>query len=208
MANPKYPAWVSQLSERQLVDTFGSDTLKRGQAYAAQSRVGHIAVGSGTGGSLVQAQVRGSSYYSYATVVRHIAATDTLISTCSCPVRSNCKHGAALVWHMHTVNMRALTPAWQLALDEVTADAQPAGQGQPLAVSVARPSGMVQLRPLVWGRSGRWVKTGITWDQLAYPWQGNYREGAPGGAGRPGPGPRPARQRELLLPARGRTVAG
>ena len=176
MANPKYPAWVSQLSERLLADTFGSDTLKRGQAYAAQSRVGHIAVGSGTGGSLVQAQVRGSSYYSYATVVRHIAATDTLISTCSCPVRSNCKHGAALVWHMHTVNMRALTPAWQLALDEVTADAQPAGQGQPLAVSVARPSGMVQLRPLVWGRSGRWVKTGITWDQLAYPWQGNYRE--------------------------------
>ncbi len=176
MANPKYPAWVSQLSEQQLLDAFGVDTLNRGKAYATQGRVGHIAVGSGTGGSLVQAQVRGSSYRSYATVVRYDPPTGLLVSTCSCPMRHHCKHGAALLWHMRTVNLRALTPAWQLALTEVTADAKPAGQGQPLAIAVARPAGMVQLKAMVWGRSGRWVKSGITWDQVAYPWQGDYRE--------------------------------
>ena len=122
MANPKYPAWVSQLSVQQLVDAFGVDTLNRGKAYATQGRVGHIAVGSGTRGSLVQAQVRGSSYRSYATVVRYDQTTGLLVSTCSCPMRHHCKHGAALLWHMRTVNLRALTPAWQLALTEVTAD--------------------------------------------------------------------------------------
>ena len=51
MANPKYPLWVTQLSERRLAETFRSDTLARGQSYADQGRVGQVAVGSGTGGS-------------------------------------------------------------------------------------------------------------------------------------------------------------
>ena len=176
MPNLKYPAWVSSLSDSRLAQLFPRDTIARGRAYAEQGRVGHIAVGSGTGGSLVQAQVRGTSYYAYATVLRYEAAGDTVTSTCSCPVRHNCKHGVALLWHMRTVNLRALTPAWQRALTEVTGSVARAGQGEPLAIQVSRPGGQVQLRPLVWGRSGRWVKSGITWDQVGYPWQGNYRE--------------------------------
>lgn len=176
MPNLKYPAWVSDLSEPRIAQMFTRDTIARGRAYAEQGRVGHIAVGSGTGGSLVQAQVRGSSYHAYATVLRHDAATNSLSSTCSCPVRHSCKHAVALLWHMRTVNLRALTPAWQRALTEVTAGAGRVGKGEPLGIQVSRPNGRVQLRPLVWGRSGRWVKSGITWDQVGYPWQGNYRE--------------------------------
>jgi len=176
MANPKYPLWVTQLSERRLAETFRSDTLARGQSYADQGRVGQVAVGSGTGGALVQAQVRGQSYHSYATVLRHDSATDAVQSTCSCPVRHNCKHGAALLLHMREVNQRALIPAWQRALTEVTAGSARLGSGDPLAIQVSRPNGLVQLRALVWGRSGRWVRTGITWEQVGYSWNNSFRE--------------------------------
>ncbi len=177
MSVSKYPEWVHQLSERRLVDLFGEVTLARGQEYVRQGRVGHIAVGSGTNGSLVQAQVRGSSYRNYQTVARYDAADGSLRTSCSCPIGWNCKHGAALLWHMRTVNLRALTPAWQRALTDITAEARAVARGQPLAVQVTRSqAGTLQLRPLVLGRSGRWVRSGITWESVQYPWGGEYAE--------------------------------
>lgn len=177
MSATKYPDWVHQLSERRLVELFGEVTLARGQEYVRQARVGHIATGSGTGGSLVQAQVRGASYHSYQTVARYNAATGAISTSCSCPVGFNCKHGAALLWHMRTVNLRALTPAWQRALTDIAAEARSGARGQPLAIQVTRStSGTLQLRPLVWGRSGRWVRSGITWESVGYPWTGEFAE--------------------------------
>lgn len=134
-------------------------------------------MGSGTGGSLVQAQVRGSAYRSYQTVARYQADTGEIRTSCSCPIGWNCKHGAALLWHMRTVNLRALTPAWQRALTEITAESHASARGQPLAIQVTRAhTGPVQLRPLMWGKSGRWVRTGITWETVQYPWGGEYAE--------------------------------
>ena len=127
-------------------------------------------------GSVVQARVRGSSYRVYQTVVRHDAVTGEISTSCSCPVHTRCKHAAALVWHMRLVNVRALTPAWQRALTEVTAGTTAVGRGEPLAMQVTRTSGSIQLRPLQWGRSGRWVKAGVSWDNLQYPWSGSYVE--------------------------------
>ncbi|MFT3969060.1 MAG: DEAD/DEAH box helicase [Micropruina sp.] len=176
MTDPKYPAWVHQLSERDLTDIFGATTLRRGQGYAEQGRAGSISVGSGQGGSIVQARVRGSSYRVYQTVVRYDATTEELSTSCSCPVRQQCKHAAALIWHMRLVNMRALTPAWQRALTEVTAGTGAAGRSEPLAMQVTRKAGSIELRPLQWGRSGRWVKTGVSWDNLQYPWSGSWVE--------------------------------
>jgi uncharacterized Zn finger protein len=124
MSGPTYPQWVSQLSERRLVELFGEVTLARGQEYVRQGRVGHIAMGSGTGGSLIQAQVSGSSSRAYQTVARYDAARGTISTSCSCPVGYDCKHGAALLWHMRTVNLRAMVPAWQRALSQVTADSR------------------------------------------------------------------------------------
>ncbi len=175
MSASSYPDWVDELSERRLVELFGDVTLARGQEYVRQGRVGHIATGSGTGGSLVQAQVRGSSYRSYQTVVRHDAATGAVSTSCSCPVSGNCKHGAALLWHMRTVNLRQQTPAWQRALTDITAESRTVRHGEPLAIQISRSaSGAVQLRPLVWGRSGRWVRSGISWDSVGHPWGGEY----------------------------------
>ncbi|MCB0912682.1 MAG: hypothetical protein KDB60_13795, partial [Propionibacteriaceae bacterium] len=177
MSGGKYPDWVHELGERRLVELFGEVTLARGQEYVRQGRVGHIVTGSGTGGSLVQAQVRGSSYRSYQTVARYHADTGAVTTSCSCPVGSSCKHGAALLWHMRTVNLRALVPAWQRALEQITTQARPTSGGQPLAVQVTRAArGSIELRPLVWGRSGRWVRTGITWDAVLNPWGGDFTE--------------------------------
>ena len=176
MSTPKYPAWVHQLSERDLTRFFGAATLSRGQTYAEQGRVGNISVGFGGAGSVVQARVRGASYRTYQTVVSHDAASGELTTNCSCPVRLRCKHAAALVWHMRAVNERALTPAWQRALAEVTAGTVTQGRGEPLAMQVTRTAGSVLLRPMQWGRSGRWVKTGVSWDNLQYPWAGQFLE--------------------------------
>jgi len=174
MTTPKYPEWVHELSERRLVEMFGELTLARGQEYVRQSRVGHIAVGSGTGGSLVQAQVSGSSYRAYQTVVRHHADSGVITTSCSCPVGHDCKHAAALLWHMRTVNLRAVTPAWQRALTDLVAEGRSTAQGLPLAIQVTHTNGGTQLRPMMWGRSGRWVRSGITWDSVESPWSGDY----------------------------------
>lgn len=172
-----YPDWVHELGERRLVELFGEVTLARGQEYVRQGRVGHIVTGSGTGGSLVQAQVRGSSYRTYQTVARYHADTGAITTSCSCPVGFSCKHGAALLWHMRTVSLRALVPAWQRALEQITSEARTTSRGHPLAVQVTRAArGAIQLRPLVWGRSGRWVRSGITWDAVLHPWGGDYVE--------------------------------
>ncbi len=177
MSGPTYPDWVHELGERRLVELFGEVTLARGQEYVRQGRVGHIVTGSGTGGSLVQAQVRGSSYRTYQTVARYHADTGAITTSCSCPVGYSCKHGAALLWHMRTVNLRALVPAWQRALEQITTETRAASRGQSLALQVTRVArGSIQLRPLVWGKSGRWVRTGITWDAVLHPWGGDYAE--------------------------------
>ncbi len=176
MTTARYPAWVHQASERDLTGLFGATTLSRGQAYAEQGRVGNIGVGFADNGSVVQARIRGSSYRVYQTVVSHDAASGAIGTNCSCPVRQRCKHAAALVWHMRLANERALTPAWQRALAEVTAGTIQPGRGEALAMQVTRQGGSVQLRPLLWGRSGRWVKTGVGWDNLQYSWSGQFQE--------------------------------
>ena len=177
MSSRQYPEWVHQLTERRLVDMFGELTLARGQEYVRQGRVGHIAVGSGTGGSLVQAQVRGSSYRSYQTVVRHHADSGQITASCSCPVGRDCKHAAAVLWHMRTVSLRAVVPAWQRALSGITQEARASVRGAPLAIQVSRTGGgPLQLRPLVWGKSQRWVRTGITWESVQSPWSGEFTE--------------------------------
>ena len=175
MTNPRYPAWTHELGERRLVEMFGELTLARGQEYAREGRVTQIAVGSGTGGSLIQAQVRGSGYRSYQTLARQYASTDTVVTTCSCPVRAACKHGAALLWHLRTANLRALTPAWQRALNEIVGQVAAPSVAQPLAIQVQRSSnGRLQLRPMMQGRDGRWVRRGISWDSVDNSWNAQY----------------------------------
>ncbi|MGV8908858.1 MAG: SNF2-related protein [Propionicimonas sp.] len=176
MNAPTYPDWVDQLSERRLVELFGEVTLARGQEYVRQGRVGHIAMGSGTGGTLIQSQVRGSAVRAYQTVARYQADSATISTSCSCPIGHDCKHGAALLWHLRTMKLRDSIPPWQRALAQITAEAPSTG-GQRLAIRVTlAPSGAIQLRPTAWGKSGKWMRHSATWESVLHPWGGDYLE--------------------------------
>ncbi len=165
-SEPNDPAWAAGLTEQLLVSAFGRETLARGQQYAAQGRVGHVSVGSGTDGTVAQAQVRGSGFHTYLTVV-HQMPDGRILASCSCPVRFACKHAAAILWQLRTTALSQRTPQWQRALADIAAEAGSLGSGRPLALQVSRgSSGVVQLRPLLWGASQRWVRTGISWESL------------------------------------------
>ena len=178
MATNSYPAWVAELTDAALVRRFGQDTVDRGADYAEHGRVGRITVGGG--GDLIHASVRGSGYRVYQTVLRHTpeAAPERVVSgSCSCPVRFDCKHVAALLLHMRAVRLRRTTPAWQQALQSITS--QVAGSstvtGAPLAIEFTQSGSGVELRPLLWGRSGRWIRTGITWETVDTAWNSEYQ---------------------------------
>jgi len=171
----KYPSWVTEVSDAFLARTFGRPTWERGVEYARAGRVGATTAGSGIGGSVLLGSVRGSQHRTYQTTIRFDPDTSTLTSTCSCPMRRSCKHAAAIIASLRQAAQRALVPAWQQALSIVTAHARTADHGTPLAIQVSRaPGSGVLLRPLMRGRSGRWVRTGITWDALLYPWGRDY----------------------------------
>ena len=60
-------------------------------------------------------------------------------------------------------------------LREVAAAASAVHQGAPLAVEFTLTGeSQLRLRPLVWGKSGKWIKSGITWDALAYDYRSSY----------------------------------
>ena len=93
---PDRRAWLAELTEVRLLTVFGPNAVSAGQRYAAMGRVGRIAAGGGEADQVLQANVRGSGRHSYQTVVR-IGRTGAISSFCSCPVRTNCKHGVAVL---------------------------------------------------------------------------------------------------------------
>ncbi len=159
-----YPDWVLGLTDLELERRFGLDTLHRGQVYATQGRVGSIRRAD----QLVMAQVRGSGYLSYQTSVVCQAGPASLVATCTCPIRRDCKHAVALILHMRAVQQRRVTPAWQQALAPLVAQASGGRGGVPLALQVNDSGYGISLRPLRQGARGGWVKTGATWDDLRY----------------------------------------
>jgi superfamily II DNA or RNA helicase len=158
------PDWVHNLSDSLLLRHFGAETLRRGKAYARQSRVGKV---SGTNG-LLTAQVRGSGHRTYFTSVAASTAGPPFIATCTCPMRSNCKHAAALLVHLGGAGKRRATPAWQQALTPLTNRALPGRGGTRLALQVNSSAAGFWLRPLKMGARDKWVKTGAKWDDLRY----------------------------------------
>ncbi|WP_139185875.1 DEAD/DEAH box helicase [Sanguibacter gelidistatuariae] len=84
------PADISQL--------VGSDAMSRGEAYFQTGHV--IAVARSGAGDTIVGQVRGSGNKQYVTVVELSSAGEQATpryGKCSCPVRLNCKHTAAVL---------------------------------------------------------------------------------------------------------------
>lgn len=163
-----YPDWVLELDDNRLLAHFDPETLRRGRIYAQESRVGHISVASG----IVAAQVRGSSYRAYYTSVAVPRGIDSLVASCSCPMRQDCKHAAALILHMRQVLTRRATPQWQKTLNPVVGRTARARSGDRLALQLNRSVNGYWLRPMRQGARENWVKTGADWDDLRFGFGG------------------------------------
>src|SRR6478752_989839 len=131
-------------------------SLAAGLAYAMGSRVSGISFDAATG--LLLGKVRGGSDVPYSTtakLVRKAGGWSCTVGVCSCPVRKDCKHVAALLFSAEdnpAIRLQLLAPAestrlsrqaappeladWEQALSPLIASPgiTPSGNGTPLAL--------------------------------------------------------------------------
>ena len=181
-----YPS-VDLTSALELV---GGDTYRRGVAYAREGRV--LSCVWDPNLHKLFGGVSGSRGRTYTTSVQLLPADTGAWSVgsgfCSCPMRVNCKHVAAIViaaaW---ATKMRAehtplppAPPAWRQSLDALLPPA-PANDhtGTPLAIelslSVSGTSPALDARLVRPGKRGGWVAGDLSWANLHMP-----RYGYPG----------------------------
>lgn len=132
-------------------------SLAAGLAYAMGSRVSGITFDGATG--LMMGKVRGSGPSAYSTsakLVRKPGGWSCTVGVCSCPVRKDCKHVAALLFAAEdhpAVRAQLLSapaigqtarpgatvqrPAWEQALSKLIATPGTAAQGQGLPLALA-----------------------------------------------------------------------
>ena len=184
----------SELDVRRIV---GGGAFHRGQAYAADEHVMDL----NDAGDLLTAQVLGGRATPYRVSVQMRDAPYGLRRPsegyCTCPVSYNCKHVAAVLlaaraagpvqdapslWRSHldalitpdgAASGRATAPPAELALqlELRPAATAPSSYG---ARTVAAGSVRLGVRPVQRGKAGRWVRTGISWYDLAYR-RGGFR---------------------------------
>ncbi|ALU39056.1 hypothetical protein AS188_04040 [Kocuria flava] len=180
--------WSDLPSEEAVRAALGTETYARGAAYARAGRV-HVLT-SDPEHRILFAAVAGSAREPYQTFVQVGDAHGALHSSgrCTCPVAVNCKHVAAvLVAALHDLGTAApATPAWERRLVDVVAEADAEGAaGTPIGLQFepeaepdryGRPAVLrVRLRPVVPGKKTPWVRTGIGWRDLAYPYGARNR---------------------------------
>ncbi|MFT3876800.1 MAG: DEAD/DEAH box helicase [Propioniciclava sp.] len=156
------PAWVATLSDTDLLRRFGAETIARGQAYCDENRVGSIRAA----GSLVMATVSGSRANHYQTSVVCTAGPASLVATCTCPVRRDCKHAVALLARLRRSNDHQAPALWRQALAPLVPQASGRRGGTALALQLNLSYHEYSLRPLRRGAREAWVKSGATWDDI------------------------------------------
>ena len=177
------------LSDLTISRTVGPRAFAGGIAYARGGRVSELTVDRA--GRLLSAAVQGTRRSPYRVVVTPAAGGARWSGACSCPVAINCKHVAAVMvatrdLHDDTAAAPA-PPAWEAPLAALVRarSTQRAPAGSPLALqfevvgptpqftrygeSNARPGRYrVRVRPVTRGRSGGWVRTGVTWRDVQH----------------------------------------
>ena len=156
------PDWVTTLTETDLERRFGSATLARGQDYADDGRVQGIR----TAGDLIMARVAGTDRTPYQCSVVATAGPASLVATCTCPVRRDCKHAAALLLTARRNAGRRGPALWQQALAPLVPRPDAARGSVPLALQLNRGRREYSLRPLRPGSRDAWIKAGADWDDI------------------------------------------
>ncbi len=190
--NPVLATWLRELTEAELREELGGETVHRGRAYVNQGRIVELTVG-GDGESL-RALVRGSRGM-YTTVIEAASfgyeqlQLDDLawFGRCSCPMVSDCKHVAAVLISASQTVLRAGPAAhnragdgWEKQLAALVREPElfetsrlglqfEYHEPRPSAWSSGAPS--VRMRPVTTGKRGGWIKTGVGWNDLMSPYQ-------------------------------------
>ena len=185
-----------------IANTVGAAACAKGMEYARRGSVTSISMSRGTGQQpKIVGKVQGSARYPYTVIVTAIpargGAAGLAFGVCTCPVRNNCKHVAALMYAagrdplaeaLTATTDRARTgaarPAWEDALRPAPAHAGPAGLW-PAADPDPRTIGLLieprhigpgrlilSMRPVVRGERGRWVRSGISWSDASVGYRG------------------------------------
>lgn len=181
------------LDEEFLASCFGDAVTFRGRACLRERKVRSVTVQSGDHVSGVVTGSRGEVYQ-----VAAFADLEEWVSRCTCPVGQACKHAVAVLlslgpdgqgasvdqagavveaWPPAAPRVARPKPAWETALADLTPNAAgtdlvPIGLQFELNAATGR-SGQrvpvqVRLRPVVPGRAGRWVRTGVSWRDLPF----------------------------------------
>jgi superfamily II DNA or RNA helicase len=187
------PSWVASLDDARLRRDVGNSTFERGSGYHRSGRV--LSLAAHRGGESIVGTVRGSRGRGYQTVVTATVPSPGAAphwgGRCTCPMGLDCKHVVAVVLAARE-RLRppepAAAPSWERVLGRVLRPTTQTGAHAPLALqfevatstpgryaAAAAPSRRVRIRPVTEGRSGAWVRTGMSWHDLEYA----YRNPAP-----------------------------
>jgi superfamily II DNA or RNA helicase len=177
-------SWTSTLGNDAIIAMVGHEAFARGMVYARSGRVSDVTFDDQA--MIIRGRVRGTYRDDYATSIQLAQSASGAVTAhrgvCSCPVAMDCKHAAAVLVVARTmaqVSQRLEQPAWERALTKIAAapDPLPAATA-PLALQfeVERlPSYRgnlgrldLRIRPVRLGKTGKWVRTGIGWDDLDY----------------------------------------
>ena len=178
-------SWDSLLSNQAITAMVGSEAFARAMVYAKSGRVHDVQLDEEA--MTVSGRVHGSYRDDYAVTVylaeSRSGATTVYRSQCTCPVVLDCKHAAAVLIvarHSSEVRQRVQRPEWEVALDRLLAapDPEPVASAAPLALEfeVERIPAYrgyagrqdLRIRPARQGRSGGWVRSGISWEDLDF----------------------------------------
>jgi len=177
-------AWNSLLSQEAIIQMVGHEAYARAMVYAQSGHVYDVNFDADT--LTVTGRVKGTVRDDYTVTVflasSRSGAVSVYRSQCSCPVASDCKHAAAvLIVARHLLASTTVQrPEWERTLDKLlaTAPAVAAADVAPLALEfgVERIPAFrgylgrqdLRIRPARRSRSGGWVRSGISWDDLDF----------------------------------------
>ncbi len=165
--------------------TVGPKAFRAGRCYRREGRVGAVTIDPG--GRLLVAAVQGTQPRPYRVVVSSAAGRASWSGRCTCPVKANCKHVAAVMLAARGDGAQPVPAraAWEEPLTEIVRGRAESTEstGTPLALlievvdrSVPVPrygrgadeagrsaAQRLRIHPLTRGRSGAWIRTGVSW---------------------------------------------
>ncbi len=168
------PWWV--LDEATIRRIVGDQALERGRIYAARGAVTLSPIGDvNDGAQPVIARVAGGASRPYSLVITRRTGLARASGSCSCPMRTNCKHVAAVLLEIAAKSRRSAPSAWEHSLAAINATTAPPSRDpvSDLAIQFelrtpGGPTPALRMRPVTLSKGGKWTRTGVSWSHARY----------------------------------------